>query len=619
MKFLVITEDLTAISSLTGFWGNLYVKTAELFLKANLWCVFFMLGLKEATLVTSLSSTKLPFKSKLIWDELLSKNKLSLERDLAWKIVNKNLAVFFSGLDYKQVPFFETWKTYLAIHLSHGVLVYKQTLSRILTDNLDGLVLVGSGYQTQLASHLSRSMNIKVIHWPDFGIAKINRWLLDWLYSRQLNRRAFRFMAVPLKIKTKFKKRGIILAASFFRHLKTLLPLYLKLQSNKLNSLIVGDSFEVKKITTNAGVIDDAYVDLAELVSITNKKQLYFRQKQKAVAHWRLIKKQIETKAQTINRLLPRFLAGYLQTMCVEAFPLMCLYLESAENLIKLTQARGIVLVSDVRPLELSLGLMARRLKTKSLLVSPNTILSLDAVNQYLLAPRIAVIGPHIKKALIKQGISEKKILEVGDLRYDRLSSAKLNKLKQKTLEGMGLSREDKVFLLISFRQNPRIPLNEKKRFFQLCYQAVKIISGAKLVIKPHPTERIETLKQQVGKWGLTNSLITNNQEFELIDLLSISQATLLTWSMSGFESLLAGVPVVVVNPTGKNYDDIIPYVKDQGAQLAVSSEQLNSILNKLSDNAYKQQWVNQGKQFVSSYIKIPDGLAAERIVKLLA
>lgn len=594
MTILIIPEDLTVINSLAGIWGKTYSRLINLFQQINL----------------KLLKIIIPNSTIISWDKTLSENKLDKERPLAWQIVNQDLSRYFSNLSCLNIGLIEVWQTYLAIHISHKILSYHQAIKRELKKKPTLLITFGVSHQEVIARFIAKKENIKQIRLPLLTFSTFNKALLNWLYSRQLKTKAQTFIQVTQK-KNNQRVNGSILVASFFRHLKTLVPLHSKLT----NSCIVYDDSKTQEKIIN----QSNSFNLASQLTVKQKYASYHASLKQGKKEYQLVKKSIPTNPQTINQLTISLVHGYLKTMFLHAFPLVNLYLHSTDSFLKSSKPKSIVLVSDVRPLEVSFGLLAQKYKISSLLISPNAILSLDAINQYNLTNKVAVIGPHLRGELQKLNLASNKIHLTGDLRFDWINQKQLSKIREKTLKDLKLKPNLNLFLLVSFRENPQIPLKEKKAFFQIASKAVSQVPNSKLIIKPHPTESRGILANQVKAWKIKNFLITNNQRLELIDILSVSQATLLTWSMTGFESLITKTPVIVINPTNKNYDKIIPYIKGGGAQLATNSDQLTTILNKFLTNKNNYQtWVNNGLKFVNKFIKQPDGQTANRVIKLL-
>lgn len=611
MKTLIITEDATTLSTLTGALGKTYYWLVTRLQKLKLKIFLNFIDQENSLLLVNQEQAPAVAGKVIFWDQALSQNQLYRERALAWKITNQTIAPHFKNLKYKDISFIKIWQTYLTAYLSHNILSYRQTISRTIKQfRPSHIVIFGSSIQEELAKFLAQQNQVKVIsyNFPDFS--RLGRWLSDWLYNRELTHRLKKFISSQSVNPIKPPSGSYLLVVSFFRHLKTLVPL-----SQALN----------KKNMANVFVADDLNISPANCLYLTNYlnyssiNQILKQSKGIAkLAHDQFISK-IAVSPHIITDLVLQLLHGYLGALFIKAFPLICLYLEAGNNLIKQVKPKGIFLISDVRPLEVSLGLLAEKHKIPSLLVSPNTILSLDAINQYSLADQVTVIGPHIKSQLLKIGVPAKKIHVVGDLRFDSVTSKKTDEYKNKVYQKLNINSQTNLFLLISFRANPRIPLSEKRRFIKMAYQAVEHIPNSQLVIKPHPTETRSKLLNQLQDWGFTNILVTDNQQFELIDLLSACRAVLLTWSMSGFESLILKKPVVIINPTLKDYDEIIPYVKNNGAQLAKSSQKLRKLLTQLiSDQSVYQQWIKNGRQFVDHYILPPDGRAGERIIQII-
>ena len=89
---------------------------------------------------------------------------------------------------------------------------------------------------------------------------------------------------------------------------------------------------------------------------------------------------------------------------------------------------------------------------------------------------------------------------------------------------------------------------------------------------------------------------------------------------MTGLEAILFNRPLVVLNLTNKNYDQIIPYVSSKAAVKATNFKKLTSQLKTLTNPNHPQtkKQIKTAHQFASHYIKPPDGLVCQRITQLL-
>jgi len=621
MKTLVITEDVIKITTLSGKLGKIYSWLSTHLQKLKIKIILKTIADKNNTFLIT-SETLLP-KTKIkvfFWDQILSQNQLEQERFLAWQITEQTISPYFKNLVFKTIPFIKVWQTYLAIHISEAILSYHQALDRLLNEQKPSRIIIcGSSHQEKIIQLIARQKNIPVscYHFPDFS--KFNDWLLTWLHRRQLKLKLKNFISNKEKEINLPQSGSYLLATSFFRHLKTLVPLYQSLIKKGLVGNFVTDSSTTTEFLNNYSIPLDNYLSIKSYINQLDCQKIINSRKKLIRKVCREIQSQLPVNPQTIHQLTAVLLKSYLKSLIGIAFPLSCLYLEAGHRLIKKTKPKGLFIISDLRPLEVSLVLLAKKYKIPNLLVSPNTILSLDAINKYTLANQVTVVGPFIKNQLMKIGVPDKKINVVGDLRFNSLTSKKIQTYKQKVYQQLNLSPKTHLFLLVSFRIHSQIPLTEKRRFFEIASQAVKSIPHGRLIIKPHPTESKTKLLNQIKEWGITKAIVTDNQELELIKLLSACQILLLTWSMTGFEAMVLGRPVVVINPTNKDYDEKIPYVKNGGAQLAKSTLVLSRILNLLISNPQNyKRWVDKGKIFVRQYIKPIDHQVGKRIIKLI-
>ncbi|MFC1626960.1 UDP-N-acetylglucosamine 2-epimerase [Patescibacteria group bacterium] len=620
MKTLIISQDATIINTFTGV-GRLYSLFINTLQKLRVAVILKITPFKTEVLVVADSKQISATHHQIVyWDQVLASLKLEKKRDLAWRITDKIISPLFKDLKYKNIPFIKLWQTYLTAHISFNILGYQQALEKLIKDFKPAKIIIcGSSPQEQIAKLIASQNNLQVVSYNFLDFSKLNRWFIDWLYDRQQKIRLKKFLTSrSVEFKTP-AKGSYLLIASFFRHLKTLVPLSLGLNKQNLKNIFIADDLMIQQSLSKLYQTSDNCLFLSNYLKPATISQILNHQKKLGRSVWKKISARLSLPPRNIEDISLNLLQGYLKTLFIRVFPLTCLYLEAGSHLINQVKPKGIFLVSDLRPLEVSLGLLAKVNKIPSLLVSPNTILSLDAVNQYSIADKIAVVGPHIKKQLVRIGVPIKKIHLVGDLRFDSINLKKINQYKKLVYQQLQLKPQTKLFLLISFRANPRIPLTEKRRFFEIASKAVNQISKTRLIIKPHPSETKQQVLDQLKQWGIKNALVVDNQKLELIELLNACHAVLLTWSMTGFESLIMKKPVVVINPTRKDYDEIIPYVKAGGAQLAKSASQLKHILKQLINNpAYYNQWVKNGQQFVKQYIKPPDHQVAQRISRLI-
>lgn len=614
MKTIIITEDITKITTLGGKFGKIYSWLLINLQKLKIKIILGTITDKKNTVLVTSDNLLTKSDIKVIhWDKALSENQLERERSLAWKITNETLTSLFNNLRFKNILFIDVWRTHLTIHLAYTVLNYRQAIERLIkTHHPSRIIVLGSSPQEEIAKFIAskNKIDVECFKFPDFS--KINGLVLDWLYGRQLSKNFNKFTSSHSK-DVSIPKGSYLLAVSFFRHLKTLIPLQQILKKINLSSVFVVDDDLHGNPSLNT-------THLASQLSKRTISKIYSEQRKVGMVAWQKIKHKIDCQPNNINELTVLLLQKYLKTLSLRAYPLVCLYLQAADRLISKFKPQGVFIISDLRPLEVSLALIARQHNIPSLLVSPNTILSRDAINEYTLADRVTVVGPYLKSQLVEIGVSDNKIQILGDLRFYQIDKAKKEASRLKVYQKLNLPAEAKLVLLTSFRPNPEIPLKEKRRFFEISSQAVSQIPQARLIIKPHPTENKYQLLTRLKQWGITNALVTDNNELELIEILSACRAVLITWSMTGFEAIIMKKPVIVVNPTNKNYDRFIPYVSGGGAVKAASETELINYLDTLLDKNHPltKERLKDASNFCQHYIKLPDKNISQRLEQIL-
>ena len=557
-SLLIITEDVVKIQTFTGYLGRtysrffLYCFRRKLILK-----VWWLKHFYQVSVLTS-DGFNLNQAAVYYYSRELSKLNYADKRLSYWqetkRILDKIKALdsaFFTenGLDITQV-----FATRLCTNLAYDFMVYPQIYQRLV----------------------ERLRPDKVIYYHPGS--RFNHWLFGWLLRREYRQKLIRFLSQSRDNPTMKKyKDSVLLSLDFFRHKKTLEPIFLALQKTQFTPVYVTDSF-----------LADFLPEAEELA------REYLKQGQ---------------------RILRQF-SHQLKPMIVYSLVLSKLYLRAAKNLFAQLKPRRVVVVSDLRYLENSLNLTARKNRIKSLMVSPNTLLDLAEINPYDSTDQVALPGQFIKDKLIKQRVAPKKLIVVGDLQTTNVPRLS----KKQVYEILGIKDiSKKLILLISFRPNWLIPLSEKQKFIAWSVAAVEKIPDAALVIKPHPTEKRYRVLEELKAMELREVIVADNQRLELVDLLNVAAVVVQTWSMTLFEAVILKRPVICVNPWKKNYSFFLPAIKSGGGVEVTSQKQLAYWLDVfLHDHRLVKRQLVQAQKAIAYFVKPPDGHEVQRVLKLL-
>jgi len=614
---LVITQDTYLLQTYSGFFGRIFKRFYLALLIIRLRLLIFLL--KKKSRVILLMSDTFDLKDKDIeiikYSEEISKIDLGKYREQSLTVFNKfkeqikNFEPNNNNLDL--------CRTQITSYLSYYYFPYKEVINKVIKRfQTKEIWVLGKSKEEKIARFLAKKNNLDFFCFSLFDLSWLNNWLLKILFKKRTLERKEKFSNIA---KQTFSfdfnnyKETCLLSADFFRHLKTLVPLYKRLREKNKKVLFILDSLETKKSLKHFYGIKKDFFLLPQILSPKIINKIYNCQQKKYQNYW--------VEKFKISEVPFTILLDYFEIIMVYLLPLAEIYKKAAGELFKKVKPRAVFCLNDMRLLENSLLQTAKAYQAKRILVHSGIFLSPDKTNLYDV-DYFSAVGKYIKNELLKIGYPAHKIIINGDPQLDFLADRKaFNKFnKNKIYKKLALKPNKKVVLLISDKPNPLLSYQEKKKQFQKVWLACRTNKEIQLVIKPHPTENRESLLKDLDNWGIKSTLVTNNAEIELYELLAVVKVVIIAWSMTGFEAMLFGVPVVVANFTNKDYDLRIPYVKNGGALKVTNEEELKKYLYLLTqeENSFRKQQIKNGYKFCSLYYRFPLGKAAARIIKLI-
>ncbi len=625
--FLIVTEDITKTETLSGSLGNLYANIYSWWLNIRLKLIVYFLQnfFNIKVLATNNQFRKHNSSEVLNYDKYLKISQIKQFRSHSWQLVNYifqqlNITNDNKFLRKRNIKATKLWETYLAIKITHNYLIYFHLIEKIINEIKPKYVLViGSSIQEKIALYFAKKNSIKSLKLNFLSSSFINKYLYIFFRQREISRKISEFIFRASQHDKNSQKTisSVLLSADFYRHLKTLVPLYNYLRKSKYFPCFVTNEKGMEDSINNFNLENPSMIYLANYLDVD-----YLNLN---LANWKKKSRQLLKKTSKVffknikndEQFISSLIFSDLTPIITHGLILSNICLEAGFNLFEKIKPEGVIVVSDQRPVEVTLSLLAKKFQVPSILVSPHTVLGADETNRYNTTNKISVTGKYSYRKLLSLGVPQKKLYICGDPSYEYQNTTS----KKQLYSQLGIKKlSQKIILLISFRSNPNIPQLEKKEFFLVASRAVEKIKSATLVIKPHPTEKRETLVQEVKKWGINKALISDNNTTELFDLLKYSNAILITWSMTGLEAIMHKIPVVVINTTCKNYDKFIPYVSNGGAVEAKNKEDLIKHLEifiKLNSYLAKSR-LKKAQKFIEEYIQSPDGKVCKRIVSLV-
>lgn len=586
---LIIAEDTVKIQTYSGILGRTYAFVYINWLKLRVWLVSSALRLFSRVTVLTADG----------YSDYLSVVDYAKHRDWYWHMIRRMTADFNSQL----------FATRLATYLVYNYFIYAEVYGRLLDEREpDRVIVMGNSYHEQIAAFICQKRQIPVTKfWP----GSLTRWqqlVQRFLLNREYQIKVDNFMKQSRLTKSHPAKGAVLLSVDFYRHLKTLIPLYKQLEQRGEKPCLITD------VPNLEPTLDSLYFHPAEVVYLAQflpkgEKTGFNRQPANNPG-----------PAQSLEDCLVG--AGRLAAAPIikHSLVLSRLYRSAAKNLFKQVKPKGVIAVSDVRFLELVLTETAGNFNTPSVLASPNTMLDLAQINPYRSADKVAVAGRYIKKQLMNIGLPAKKIYLTGDLVKENVSGRHHLLNKKRVVEILGIDPDKKIILVVSFRPTWMIPKKEKQAFIEMTLEAVNARKDLVTVIKPHPTEKRYRLLEELNQWGIKGAVVADNNQVSLLDLLHVAAVVVQTWSFTVFEAIMLNRPVISVNPFNKNYNNFLPIIRPGGAVEVTKLKELKKWLAILvnANHPLTQKQRRRARRASREFIHYSPGEGSGKVADLL-
>ncbi|MFA6357084.1 MAG: CDP-glycerol glycerophosphotransferase family protein [Candidatus Omnitrophota bacterium] len=237
---------------------------------------------------------------------------------------------------------------------------------------------------------------------------------------------------------------------------------------------------------------------------------------------------------------------------------------------------------------------------------------------RFLAADRVAVWGDTSKESMLKQKVSEERIIVTGSPRHDclvnsskaeiRLKRAMLRIPEKSALVVMASTYHFKVHDKYS---NPELLRSMKRAVFE----AADKTEGICLVVKPHPVENVRETRALLGKF---RNVIFVERQSDIRELIRVCDAFISFGSTATIDALIAGkLTICPIFPSWVFSDTF----RRSGATLVPeSSEEIINIFKMIasgSDVNTKARLESARQDFLKHYVYQTDGMAAARVEAL--
>lgn len=500
---------------------------------------------------------------------------------------------------------------------AQGVSVFMLSLTEVFSkEKPDKIIFMSRASKPEIIGrHLGQKMNISQLAMP-FNLTNIDLLIKKYLRfrDRQLRKKEILAMSKETPQFPKKTKVKILLSVAMPMYLKSAVPLMKKL--DRQNAILLSAIVNTEKLLAQFRPAIFwrylfSYLKSEEIEKIISQKEQKFRK-----IYDRTIKQVIKDDGDE-KSLYFRLAKEELRLLFYSYFPLTTAYITAFKSFLKTNKIQKAVVFSDRGTFENVVCKVCKKLRIRTIHVSPNNVMSPDASNEYNIAEIVTVPGEFMKRELVGIGHDDKNIQVVGDLKLDTVSLYKSEEFKLKVQKKYKIEEGKKNILLISWPIIPSVPYAEKEAFFKGVYESVGKIQNSQLIVKPHPNESLGTLIEHLELWGMSNTPVI--QSLNLLELLAITDVMVMIWSMAAFEAIAMNVPVIAVNFAEKDYGRHIPYAEEKGVVEVTNADELYLELKSLLENRkYYAERIQNGLGFGQKYFGSLDGKAAERIAEII-
>jgi glycosyltransferase involved in cell wall biosynthesis len=418
----------------------------------------------------------------------------------------------------------------------------------------------------------------------------------------------------------------ILLSTCRSRHLYVVEPLVAALSVAGARPRVLASTDEEAEMNARLGRLGRAGVPCAYFMDYLSREDALrlvrdFRPRFRRL--WRRLvadpefHRRLEWGGASLSPVVAPFLRDAVERSLLSAL----LFLEAAFRALEASSPEAVIISNERRYAERALALAARARGIPTILFFGAALLGRDRINLFDIEDRILVMGDHVRAALAAQGIDPQRIVVVGDPRSIAARLVPPARLREEVFRDFNLVPDRPLLVLVSKYVSLLFSIQEKEALYRTVSRAVGLLGNPNVIVKVHPNENLDTLRDQVRTWGWAQAILT--QDYDIHRLFGAADAAIMVTSMAGVEAMAMGCPVVAVQTSGKDFEGeyMLPYVSE-GAALRVEmgdSEALAEALRTLlADAEARTAAVERGRAFVARYLHSSDAELGDRLLDVV-
>jgi len=267
------------------------------------------------------------------------------------------------------------------------------------------------------------------------------------------------------------------------------------------------------------------------------------------------------------------------------------------------------------------MAFVARSNGIPSLLFSGTLVLPRDLTSRFDIGDRLVVIGEHLRESLVRElGIEAERVSVVGDPPLQRRAIGAHGTAARGGPPRLQPRPRPPLVVFVSKYVSLLFSAQEREGFYRTMVAAARQLGDVDFIVKVHPNEDLERLREQVGEWGWPEALLT--KDYDIHRLFGAADAAVMVTSMAGLEAMALGCPVVAVQTAGKDFEgEYMPPYVSAGAVRRVDLGKAAALADTLRvvlwNPAERAVMIERGRAFSARYVHPVDGRLGERVLAL--
>jgi hypothetical protein len=203
----------------------------------------------------------------------------------------------------------------------------------------------------------------------------------------------------------------------------------------------------------------------------------------------------------------------------------------------------------------------------------------------------------------------------VGDVFAEKVSPEQRATARQKLRADLGLGENAKVLLALSSFVSQDLSESQKRAFFRCIGKGLRNTFEVGLVVKAHPNEDLNLLKNMLAEEGIQANLLAQNESLKT--LLIASDAACMMFSQAGMEAIMADTPLFLILEKEQlpGFEDWVPYVREGGAVFVPVDGDFSTALSPvLNDVQQRERHLRAAAAFREKFITSLDQDPVERM-----